>query len=214
MEQPNYYAIIPAEVRYSDLKPNAKLLYGEITCLTNTRGYCFASNNYFAKLYGVSKNTVSTWVSQLREAGFITIEIIYKDKQVIERRIGITKNSDSPIIKKNDNNITRPNNINSINIEIRKMRFSEEVTSLSAEIQMSIESANQFLSYWTEPNKSNTKMKFELQQTWDTKRRLQRWMNNNFGAPKKTKTSRVVGSLSTHQKAKEMLRKMNNTTNT
>ena len=30
-ETPNYYAIIPANVRYADLKPNAKLLYGEIT---------------------------------------------------------------------------------------------------------------------------------------------------------------------------------------
>ena len=35
----NYYAIIPATVRYSkELKANEKLLYGEITSLSNKNG--------------------------------------------------------------------------------------------------------------------------------------------------------------------------------
>lgn len=44
----NYYAIIPAVVRYyNELTDKAKLLYGEITCLSSKEGYCFATNNYF-----------------------------------------------------------------------------------------------------------------------------------------------------------------------
>ena len=39
-EQPNYYAIIPATVRYEkNLKSAEKLLYGEITGLANKSGY-------------------------------------------------------------------------------------------------------------------------------------------------------------------------------
>ena len=59
MNRPSYYSIIPARVRYSDLKPNAKLLYGEISSLTHKEGYCYAQNKYFAELYNVSKNTIS-----------------------------------------------------------------------------------------------------------------------------------------------------------
>lgn len=35
-----------------------------------------------------------------------------------------------------------------------------------------------FWRYWSEPNKSGTKMKFELQPTWDLARRLSTWAKN------------------------------------
>lgn len=87
----SYYAIIPANVRYDkELKDKAKLLYGEITALCNERGYCWATNNYFAELYGVSKETISRLVSNLANKGYIRVEIIYEGKQIVERRLYIT----------------------------------------------------------------------------------------------------------------------------
>ena len=76
MDKPNYYAIIPAGVRYSEIKPNAKLLYGEITALTNKKGYCFASNNYFAELFNVNKNTISLWIKELKDEEIATLSLI------------------------------------------------------------------------------------------------------------------------------------------
>ena len=75
----SYYAIIPANVRYdNDLTPNAKLLYGEITALCNEKGYCWASNEYFAELYKTSTRTVSRWIQQLTSKGYVTSKLIYR----------------------------------------------------------------------------------------------------------------------------------------
>lgn len=93
MEKPNYYAIIPASVRYDkELRPNEKLLYGEITALCGVSGYCWGSNQYFADLYGVSDRMVREWISHLKERGYIDVVMIYKEgtKEVQERRIYIT----------------------------------------------------------------------------------------------------------------------------
>ena len=63
-EQPNYYSIIPAHVRYDvDLKPMEIIMYGELTALSNKYGYSYAGNSYFANLYNVHKKTVSIWIN-------------------------------------------------------------------------------------------------------------------------------------------------------
>ena len=86
----SYFAIIPASVRYDRrLTPNAKLLYGEITALCNEKGYCWAHNSYFAELYEVSTRSISKWINQLIEYGYIFSEITYKDgsNQIEQRKL-------------------------------------------------------------------------------------------------------------------------------
>jgi len=88
-----YYAIIPADVRYDvRLTPNAKLLYGEITALCNEKGFCWAMNEYFADLYSVSKVSVSKWVGNLRDCGYIEVQMQYKEgtKQISNRHIRLS----------------------------------------------------------------------------------------------------------------------------
>ena len=88
-----YYAVIPANVRYDkDISANAKLLYGEITALCNKDGHCWASNGYFADLYGVSKYTISRWIKSLSDKGYIKVVLRPKNdhtKEVV-RSISLT----------------------------------------------------------------------------------------------------------------------------
>ena len=86
-EKPGYYAIIPADVRYDDRIPaNAKLLYGEISALIGSGGFCYASNQYFATLYGMAEETISRLIAKLEKTGHI-IRVLERDSSgQIERR--------------------------------------------------------------------------------------------------------------------------------
>ena len=75
IETPGYWAVIPARVRYDpELPANAKLLYAEISALTNQEGYCFASNSYFERLYSLSTETVVRLLRILEKRGYIRRE--------------------------------------------------------------------------------------------------------------------------------------------
>lgn len=75
--KPNYYAIIPASVRYDKkIPPGAKLMYGEMVALAKKEGYCWATNAYFADLYNVSSRSVQSWISSLSKNKHITIHEI------------------------------------------------------------------------------------------------------------------------------------------
>lgn len=125
----NYYAIIPAYIRYNkELKFGERLMYGEITALSNKSGYCYASNKYFGDLYGVSQSTISRWISHLAELNSIDVQIIRNEKkEIIERRLYITdtpymqnctypytQNNQYPIRKKSKENIINNNMLDSL----------------------------------------------------------------------------------------------------
>ena len=147
-EKPNYYAIIPAEVRYDNtLRPNEKLLYGEITALAQKTGECWASNKYFSDLYGVKDNAVATWIRHLKEKKYILIDYEYKGKEIQKRIIkigGIQKDStysqkDMGVftkryeggIQKGEENNTSSNNtsINNIYIVEQVIKHLNEITN-------------------------------------------------------------------------------------
>lgn len=126
-ETPNYYAIIPANVRYNNsIQQGAKLLYGEITALSNKTGCCWAGDQYFMGLYKVSQATVQRWLTSLEKNGYIDRTVKYKDgsKEIEKRYIRInaypilknentyTQKCEYPILKNEQENNTSINNIN------------------------------------------------------------------------------------------------------
>jgi len=75
-EQPNYFGVLPAVVRYEKTIPDfAKVLFAEVTALSNKWGYCNAKNSTLAELFGKSESTVSKTLSILDKIGFLKVDI-------------------------------------------------------------------------------------------------------------------------------------------
>ena len=71
-------------------------------------------------------------------------------------------------------------------INIRREKFIQSVIAFNSYPKEMLE---KFINHWTELNKSKTKMKFELQQTFEISKRLVTWKNNEIkfqnNSPKK-----------------------------
>ena len=103
-EKPSYYSILPANIRYDNrLTANAKLLYCEITSLANAKGFAFAHNDYFASLFGVSDKSISRWLKQLEDLGYIKIEYILND--LSQRKIFIETKKENNVFNETIRNI-------------------------------------------------------------------------------------------------------------
>jgi hypothetical protein len=71
---------------------------------------------------------------------------------------------------------------------IPKNDIKEKIKKKESELKESIEPfipiygkdiCNKFHLYWSEPNKSKTKLRYEMEKTWDVSRRLANWANRD-----------------------------------
>ncbi|MFB2056132.1 helix-turn-helix domain-containing protein [Staphylococcus aureus] len=130
-DQPSYYSIITANVRYDNrLTDSEKLLFAEITSLSNKYGYCTASNGYFATLYSVVKETISRRISNLNKFGYLKIEIIKDGNEVKQRKMYPLTQSSIPIDAKIntpiDNSVNTP-----IDANVKENNTSINITRLN-----------------------------------------------------------------------------------
>jgi hypothetical protein len=110
---------IPKEVWLSDdLTMQEKLFFVEIDSLDNEDG-CFATNEYFAKFFGISKTRVSKVINSLVKKGYIISKLTYKegtkqiDKRVLNKSSrGYETKVQGPIEQKFKDNNTVNNTIN------------------------------------------------------------------------------------------------------
>ena len=82
-----------------------------------------------------------------------------------------TKERKGKEIKENENKERIKEDIN-----VRKLKFSESLKPFLETYGKDF--LNDFYKYWTEPNKSNSKFRQELEKTWDLSRRLETWAKN------------------------------------
>ena len=201
MEKPNYYAVIPAEVRYSkNLTPNAKLLYAEITALCNMNGKCTASTDYFSKLYEVSRISIQKWLKILEDNNYIKRVNIYKQgsKQIDTRVITLVN---IPCKEKLTDNInTKVYNNNNITYSNNKVRFKKptivEIDLYCADRQNNVD-AYAFFDFYQSKNWMVGKNKMK-----DWKACIRTWERRET---KKTTTSKLHAQINEWQEAKKLL---------
>lgn len=128
MEQhPSYYTNIPAFVRYDEellRKPKSILLYGEIVALSNQKGYCWASNSYFAERLRVTGRMIQDYLDILVTKGYVARKLIYKphSKQVDKRILSIaSRPGEADFMRGDEMDFTRPGEAD----------FAENITSIN-----------------------------------------------------------------------------------
>jgi len=125
---PGYTALLPPRVRYDrELPAAAKLLFAEISAMTDVTGFCWATNGYLARLLGISKDRAARLIGLLEAGGYVATEVVRDEKNAVkERRIfvsdlglsrlpppvkntgrGPVKNTGSPPGKNTEENDTR-----------------------------------------------------------------------------------------------------------
>jgi len=212
-QQPNYYATLSADVRYDNrLKPNVKLLFAEINALCNMNAECFASNKYFADLYGKEKGTISGWISQLVKYQYITISYKYREgtREISHRYIkiingGVLKKSNTLCDKNQKSNTTSINN--NITYSNNKGRFKKptvnEIADYCIERKNNID-AETFYDFYESKDWRVGKNKMK-----DWKASIRTWekrqSNNNKGG-----MSKIHAHLQKNINVKEKLRKQFN----
>ncbi len=167
-------------------------------------GQSFRSIEQWSGLFGCSKKTTESFFEMLKKDQMITRETVGKGnrrkhllsvvnwekyQQVetensLERKPEITQTG-NPTLPSNKNDKNEENNKERI---IRK-KDDPDIGKIQDEFYQTLipfvsvfgrSTVRDFYNYWSEPNKSKTKIKWQLEKTWDTKRRLLRWSQNNF----------------------------------
>ena len=204
-ETPNYYAILTANVRYSKLiNANEKLLFAEITALSNSTGICWASNNYFANLFDMTPQAISKWIKNLEKNNFIKCNYVYRkgSKEIEKREIvcinhsldgintgfkGINHSLEGYQHTIKDNNTSINNKSNS-----RVNKFTnpslEEIESYVIEKNINVD-AKQFFNYFDVANWIDSKG--NKVKNW--KQKLLTWANYNKPKSETNNSSSAYG---------------------
>lgn len=75
----SYYGVLPAKIRHAKISSGAKVLYAELTARPNNGTFTEATNVELAAALNVDKDTISRWLSELKEAQFILL-VVFKDE--------------------------------------------------------------------------------------------------------------------------------------
>ena len=147
------------------------------------KGEIMTGLNLLEQQTGLSIQKIRTALKHLKSTNEITIKtsnqgtiiqiVKYKDYQIV---------TSEPTNDQQTGNKRVTTNKNKKKVKNVNKRMVEFKNSLQPFLEIyGNEMLDNFYLYWTEKKELGRKMKFEMQQTWDTKLRLQRWFRNDYG---------------------------------
>lgn len=81
---------IPSQIWLSkELTIHEKVLISKIIAYSNSSSYCNCTNSYFASFFQVSNTRISQLISSLKKKKVLDVCLVYKGKQIVERRITV-----------------------------------------------------------------------------------------------------------------------------
>ena len=173
-----------------------------------TNGWFFNTEDNIEKDTTLTPYQQRNTLKKLIEQGFLETKRIgipaKKHFKINEDQVMKLLNNLS-VIKSTTINKNKEIRIINNNISNRREDFVSDVLSFDYDENI----LNGFIDYWTEPNKSNTKMKYELNKTWQTSLRLKTWAANQkkWDKPKSSGMSKIHQHLQKNINVKEKLKK-------
>lgn len=194
-----------------DVGTNAAIIYSNIIywCAHNKannkhyyegRYWTYNSINAFNNLFDyLSPKQIRTCLKKLKDNGYIITgnfnankydrTIWYSCKMDLPEKENVNYQKGKAIPNSKPN--TKPNTLDTeLKIQVRLIHFQKELGRYKDKYDRKL--LRRFYDYWTEPNRSGTKMRFEMQKTWDMSRRLKRWENNDFNNDSKKKVNNYL----------------------
>jgi len=172
------------------------------------RGQLPVSLRYLAERWKWSTKKVNNYLDLLQHAQMVTKETLKETGQTLLNICNYDRynfdfeewkqqkkqegNSEETLRKQRGNKYNKENKVNKENIECLNARTREHTQENDFEFRKSLfynqcaslvekfgkQMVREFFDYWTEPNKSHSRMRFELERTWDLEKRLQTWEKN------------------------------------
>ena len=151
----------------------------------------FVINALFEQIKATLKRDLVKWEEQREQrsnAGKKSAELRATKFNERSTVVNETERNSTVSVSVSDNVNVKENN----SIDSRKLKFA---STLKPFVELyGRDLLKDFYDYWTEPNKSNTKFRQELEKTWSLERRLQTWIKNesNFKPNKNKKNEQLT----------------------
>jgi len=195
--QKGSFITIPNIEKLKEIDSYCQALFMWMCYHANQDGVCFPSRQRLAEEAGMSIASVKRAIKKLVDIGIIKKTERKKGKENMTNLyeiIIVEVGSDRTHVgseRAEGVGSERPSELNTLSLTKstegdtltkKTEKFVEELKESMQGLtlnQNQIEEIKKFVSYWTEPNKSKTKVRWELEKTWDMKRRVGTWMRNS-----------------------------------